>query len=186
MKNRFTAILLITFLVLRATHAIADNAIVSPDKGKAIFTTQCTSCHNVNAQVVGPALANVDQRHTVDWIVNFVHSPKTLIQNNDKAAVALYNQFNQIIMPDHLNLSEDDVKNILSYIKSETKNTATTEAPFAKPGKLVPDYYPLSIQKNYVFFISYLSAVLVLVLLLVFAVSIKDMQRKSKNILTTE
>jgi len=129
--------------------------------------------------VVGPALANVDQRHTVDWIVSFVHSPKTLIEKNDKAAVALYNQYNQIVMPDHSDLSESDVKNILAYIKSETKTTTAEQAPFAKPGKLVPGYYPLSIQKNYGFFISYLGAVLVLVLLLVFAVNIKDIQRRN-------
>jgi cytochrome c551/c552 len=179
MRNKY----LLTSIILLAlcNYSFADNAIISPEKGKTIFTSRCTSCHNVNAQVVGPALANVDQRHTIDWIVNFVHSPKTLIQKNDNQAVALYNQFNQIVMPDHSDLSADDIKSVLSYIKYETKATTTSEAPFAKPGKLVPSYHPLSITKNTGFFISYIVAVITLVLSLIFAVHIKNIQRQQQK-----
>jgi cytochrome c2 len=166
------------FLLIVIFYSVKVFADASVDDGKKIFTTRCTSCHNVNAQVVGPALANVDQRRSVDWIVTFVHSPKTMIQKNDKDAVALYNQFNQVVMPDHSDLSSDDIKNVIAYIKSETK-AGTTEAPFSKPGKLVPNYHPLSIQNNSGFFITYLAAVAVLVLLLVFAVNVKEMQRKN-------
>ncbi len=176
MKIKYTALVLLIIIFFNTT-AFADTSI---DNGKAIFIARCTSCHNVNAQVVGPALANVDQRHSVDWIVNFVHSPKTMISKNDKDAVALYNQFNQIVMPDHSDLSVDDIKNVLAYIKSETK-TVTTEAPFSKPGKLVPNYHPLSIENNYGFFITYLIAVALLILLLIFAVNVKDVQRKNSS-----
>jgi cytochrome c551/c552 len=178
MSIKLLAVSLTMALALQATFSFADNVVISPEKGKTIFTTRCTSCHNVNAQVVGPALANVEQRQTTDWIISFVHSPKTMIQKNDKNAVALYNQFNQIIMPDHPDLSADDIKSILSYIKSETKNTVSTAAPFVKPGTFAPNYYPLSITGDAGFFVSYLIAVVVLVLSLVFAVSIKDMERR--------
>ena len=175
MKIRLLTPFVTALLVFCSFRSFADASI---EDGKTIFTTRCTSCHNVNAKVVGPALANVDQRHTVDWIVSFVHSPKTMIVKNDQAAVALYNQFNQIVMPDHPDLSRDDVQNILAYIKSETKATIAEQAPFAKPGELVPNYHPLSIQNNYGFFITYLLSVAVFVLLLIAAVSIKDLQRK--------
>jgi cytochrome c2 len=153
------------------------------DKGKAIFTTQCTSCHNLNAQLVGPALAGVDKRRSTEWLVTFIRSPKALIEKKDKDAVALYNQFNQLVMPDHQDITADDVSNILAYIKSETKTVAVT-APFATPGKLVPNYHPLSVEKDSWFFIAYLFLVFVLVMLLIAAVNIKDIQRKSyeKNI----
>ena len=174
MKTKIiTLILSITFTFYTLT-LFADSSI---EAGKAIFTTRCTSCHNVNVQVVGPALANVDQRRTLEWIVNFVHSPKTLIEKKDEQAAALYNQFNQIVMPDHQDLSTDDIKDVLTYIKSETKKAATIEAPFVKPGKIIPNYHPLSITKDYAFFISYLLAVGVLTGLLIFAVHVKDLQR---------
>jgi cytochrome c551/c552 len=180
MRTKLLAVSFIIILALQGTFSFADNTIVSPEKGKTIFTTRCTSCHNVNAQVVGPALANVEQRQTTDWIISFVHSPKTMIQKNDKNAVALYNQFNQIIMPDHSDLSADDIKSILSYIKSETKNTVSTVVPFVKPGTFAPNYYPLSITKNAGFFITYIFAVFLLVASLIFAVNIKDMQRRKE------
>jgi cytochrome c551/c552 len=168
-------------LLMTSVFSLKLFADASIDDGKTIFTSRCTSCHNVNAQVVGPALANVDQRHPVEWIVNFVHSPKTMIAKNDKDAVALYNRFNQIVMPDHSDLSSDDIKSILAYIKSETK-VVSTEAPFAKPGILVPNYHPLSVQDNYGFFITYLAGVAAFVLLLIFAVNVKDVQRKNSSV----
>lgn len=174
MKIKLFASLTLILLFFSVTLFATD----SEEKGKAIFTTRCTSCHNVNAQVVGPALAKVDERHAVDWIVSFVHSPKTMIDKSDTAAVALYNKFNHIVMPDHQDLSEADIKNVLAYIKSETKTETKEAAPFARPGRLVPNYHPLSIQNNYWFFILYLIVIGVMVLLLVFAVTVKDWQRK--------
>jgi len=73
-------------------------------------------------------------------------------------------------MPDHADLTETDIKAVLSYIKSETKAQSANAAPFVKPGKLVPDYLPLSIAKNADFFIMYLAAVFILTALLIFAV----------------
>ncbi len=181
MKTKLLAALLTIALAMQTVYSFADNAVVSPEKGKAIFTTRCTSCHNVNTQLVGPALANVDQRQTTDWIIDFVHSPKAMIQKNDKDAVALYNQFNQIVMPDHSDLSSDDIKDILAYVKSEAKTATATEAPFVKPWKVVPNYLPLSITKDAGFFVAYIFAVFLLVGLLIFLVNVKDMQRQKES-----
>jgi len=179
MKIRLSVISLTMLLMLSAKSSFADDVVVSPDKGKTIFTTRCTSCHNVNAQLVGPALANVEERRPVEWIISFVNSPQAMISKKDKDAVALYNKFNQVTMPDHTDLSSDDIKNVLAYIKSETKTATVETAPFAKPGMPAPNYYPLTFTGNYGFFISYLVSVLVLVLVLVFAVNVKDMQRNA-------
>lgn len=173
MKIKLLAVTMLYILCF--DDAFAD---VLPDKGKTIFTTRCTSCHNVNAQLVGPALAGVDKRHSEEWLLSFIRSPKTLIEKKDKDAVDLYNKFNQIIMPDHQDITEDDVKNVLAYIKSETKTDAVSTVPFAKPGKIAPNYHPLTIQSNYGFFLVYLFLVFVFVLLLAVAVNIKDLQRK--------
>lgn len=173
MKSRFFVITTLVLLFYSSTLFATD----SEDKGKAIFTTRCASCHNVNAQVVGPALAKVDERRQVEWIVSFVHSPKSMIDKKDTAAVALYNKFNHVVMPDHQDLSADDIKNVLAYIKSETKTVTAAAAPFAKPGSIVQSYKPLSFQEHYGFFVIFLLAVFVMVGLFVFAVSVKDIQR---------
>src|SRR5438309_2153710 len=117
---------------------IAATAIAAPpDKpGKTIFTSRCAGCHSVNKMVVGPALAGVDQRHDMDWIVRFVQSSQQLVRNGDKDAQALFSKYN-VVMPDHGDLKADDIRNIVDFIKSEALLTANaTKAPFDRPGKL--------------------------------------------------
>src|SRR5829696_3840913 len=135
--------------------AFAFTAIANPptEIGKTIFSTRCASCHNINKIVVGPALAGVDQRHTIDWIINFVHSSQTVIKSGDKDAVALFEKFNHIPMPDHSDLKEDDIKSIVAYIQSESSSSSTDKTPFSKPFKTHPAYTPLSFY-NYGFFLS--------------------------------
>ena len=89
------------------------------EEGKTIFTTRCAGCHNITKQVVGPALAGVDQRRSLEWIINFVHSSQSLIKQGDKDAAALFKQFNNVPMPDHKDLSAENIKSVLAYINTE-------------------------------------------------------------------
>ena len=173
MKLKLLMLVLLAAMVAKANPPV--------EEGKSIFSSRCASCHNINKIVVGPALANVDQRRSIDWIVKFVHSPQALIKSGDKDAVALFNQFNQITMPDHSDLTADNIKNIVEYIKSESAATPVSDAPFVKPLKLQANYQPLSIH-NYGFFISYLAVVAVLIASLLFAVQVKSLERsRPKN-----
>src|SRR3954453_16175486 len=103
------------------TLSITFSAVAAPPKqvGKTIFPLPFVSCNAVNKILTGPALAGVDQRHPIEWIVNFVHSSQTLVKGGDAQAVALFEKFNKIPMPDHPDLTSDDIKSIVSYIKSE-------------------------------------------------------------------
>jgi mono/diheme cytochrome c family protein len=149
------------------------------EEGKTIFASRCAACHNVNKTVTGPALAGVGERRSIEWIVKFVTSSQALIKSGDKDAIALFEQFNKIPMPDHSDLNESQIKSIVDYIKSETVS-ATNVAPFAKPKKLRAQYTPLSIN-NYAFFITYLSLVALMISGMVFAVHVKSLQRNLKR-----
>ncbi len=152
----------------------------SNDEGKTIFSSRCAACHNVNAKVVGPALAGVDERHSMDWIISFVHSSQTLVKNNDKTAIELFHQFNNTVMPDHPDLSDEQIRNIVAYIKSQTKTGQGDNAPFARPVRLQPDYLPIAIT-NIWFFFSYVAMVFLLAGLLLLAVRVKELLRKREN-----
>ncbi len=149
------------------------------EEGKQIFAARCAACHNINKTLTGPALAGIDERRSIDWIVKFVHSSQSLISSGDKDAIEVFEKFNKIPMPDHSDLSEASVKSIVEYIKSESVEV-TNEEPFARPGKLRPAYTPLSIG-NYGFFLSFLLAVGLMIGGLLFAVNVKDLQRKTNN-----
>jgi len=90
--------------------------------GKALFQKNCTSCHAVQTRVIGPALRNVFDLHSEAWIIKFVRSSQTVIKSGDTSAVNLFAQYNKTVMPDHPDLSDQDIKNIISYIRNESKN----------------------------------------------------------------
>lgn len=170
MKNRFFLLILFTAFVVGA------NAVPPVEDGKIIFTARCAACHNVNKQLTGPALAGVYERRSIDWIIKFVHSSQTMVKSGDKDAVALFEKF-KIPMPDHPDLTDDNIKSIVEYVKSESKS-GIEKAPFAKPTKLRPNYTPISLN-NYGVFIGFFAAVGMLILVLLFAVEASAFKRKS-------
>ena len=171
MKIKFLALILISFFT------ISVQAVPPVEDGKTIFNSRCASCHNVNKTLTGPALAGIDERRDIEWIINFVHSSQTMVKKGDKDAVALFEKFNKIPMPDHTDLTEENIKSIVEYVKSETKTEAKEQAPFAKPSKIRPHYTPISIT-NYGVFIGFFSAVALLILSLLFAVEVAAYKRK--------
>ena len=174
MKTRKT-LFGILMLLLIATISKADPIV----EGKATFTSRCAACHNVNKVLVGPALAGVDERRSTEWIINFVHSSQTMVKKGDKDAVAIFQKFNNIPMPDHPDLTENDIKGILEYIKSEAKPIEENKAPFAKPGKKPINATPLNVSADYGFFLSYFMAIGILISVLLFAVRVTGIRKAS-------
>lgn len=166
------------FLLIAVSCASVVLANPPADEGRAIFTSRCAGCHTVNKDLTGPALAGVDQRRSMDWIVKFVHSSQTVIRGGDRDAIALFEKFNRIPMPDHSDLTEQNIAAVVEYIKSQEKTAEA--APFKKPAKLRPAILPIAIT-NYGFFAIYLALVFLLAGALVALVRVKEMQRRSGN-----
>lgn len=175
MKTKF--ILLAIFFITVALQVLAN----PPEEGKTIFITQCAACHNVNKVMTGPALAGVDQRRSIDWVIKFVQSSRSLIKSGDKTAMGIFEEFNKVPMPDHPHLTADNIKSIIEYIKSEARPANESDAPFAKPGKRKSNYLPLTIQKDYWFFIGYLLTVGMLIITLLLVVQLKGFKNKHLN-----
>lgn len=172
-----TRAILFSFFFLAAHHSFADTPI---ETGRTIFSSRCAGCHNVNKVVTGPALAGLDERRPIDWIIQFVHSSQTVIKSGDPYAVAVYEKFNKIPMPDHPDLSVEDIKGVVAYIKSSAIAPSGIEATPFRPDKFHPDYMPLSIH-NYFFFSLYLALILLLIGALLALVGVKDIQRKMER-----
>ena len=88
-------------------------------EGQTIFSNNCSSCHAVHKKVVGPALANVYERQSIPWLINFIKYPQRIIESGDPYAVQLYQEYKQF-MPNHDFLSDSEIKNILAYVQQET------------------------------------------------------------------
>ena len=90
------------------------SAIAAPD-GKALFMSNCASCHNPLKDATGPALQGADQRNTKEWIYTWVHNPAAVIAGGDKHANELKAKFGAM-MTSFPQLSHDEIDAILKYV----------------------------------------------------------------------
>lgn len=89
--------------------------------GEQLFNTNCKTCHRVQQKLIGPALAGVEQRApSIDWIKSFVRNSSAVIASGDVYAVKVFNENNKIMMTS-FPLKDEDIMNILGYIKSEAE-----------------------------------------------------------------
>lgn len=96
-----------------------DDAVVA--HGKQLFGQHCVACHQVDQQIIGPALASVHQRRPLNWLLMFIkNSQEVIASQEDEYAQQLYEQYNKVVMPPFEYLSNDDIIAILAYIKSES------------------------------------------------------------------
>ncbi|HBH06274.1 MAG TPA: cytochrome C [Flavobacteriales bacterium] len=86
--------------------------------GETLFKANCAACHKIDAKLVGPALAGVEDRwesrdNLKSWILN---SQQYLKDNpSDGYAQALYEEYNKTMMP-AVALNDAEVEAILGYI----------------------------------------------------------------------
>src|SRR6202012_5470041 len=102
-------------------------------KGEGVFKANCTTCHAVDKQVVGPALGPLITQETDDkWLTKWIQNNQALIAAKDPKALKIYNEFNQQGMTVFGNLSDADVSNILAYVRDDwKKQQAAAAAPTA-------------------------------------------------------
>ena len=96
----------------------------SVTQGRSLFGQHCTVCHAVGKQIIGPALASVQNRRPIDWLVGFIqNSQHVIIDQEDEYAQYLYQQYEQQVMPNFEFLSRDEILDILAYIQVESSST---------------------------------------------------------------
>lgn len=83
--------------------------------GKSIFNSQCAACHKLDKKVVGPALGDVTQRRSTEWLVAWIKNNQELRESGDADAIAVFEEYNGSVMPAFPQLSDQDVMDILAY-----------------------------------------------------------------------
>jgi mono/diheme cytochrome c family protein len=96
-----------------------DPAAISA--GQALFNANCKACHRVHQKLVGPALAGVyDRTPSIDWIKSFVKNSSAVIASGEPYAVKLYEEYNKTQMTAFSAFKDEEIMNILAYVKAET------------------------------------------------------------------
>lgn len=129
--NKYIAVLF--FSLLSTLSAIAANI----EKGKSLYeANNCGSCHAMDKKIIGPALAGVSNRHSEEWLIQWIRNNKKLRESGDAAASKLYAEYNNSPMNVYENLSDQDVKDILAYIGSQVPDLLNNNS---KSSNLVHD-----------------------------------------------
>ncbi|MFQ5569605.1 MAG: c-type cytochrome [Rhodothermales bacterium] len=101
------------------------STVFAQDQGETLFKQTCSACHTINGgKLLGPDLAGIHTRRDEAWLIRFVQSSQSLIASGDADAVALFEEYNKLPMPDHTH-SDDDVRAILRYIASQSPADGT-------------------------------------------------------------
>ncbi|TLM96998.1 c-type cytochrome [Hymenobacter jeollabukensis] len=85
--------------------------------GDALFKSNCAQCHAVNDVVVGPALAGIDKRRPMPWLIKWVKNSSKVVASGDEYAVKLFNQYQKQQMPS-FSLTDQEIERIVKYVSS--------------------------------------------------------------------
>jgi mono/diheme cytochrome c family protein len=151
MKRIFRPLFVLTlalhsFTVFSYTHPDIDvnDAVVQErlKSGKALFRSNCASCHAVERNMIGPSLSNVWERwESQEKLISWTRNSQAMIASGDPYAVKIFNEWNKSVMSAFTNLDDDQILSIIDYIYAETKHKGWDAAPgtVVAPGAAVKD-----------------------------------------------
>ncbi|RMH41508.1 MAG: cytochrome c [Deltaproteobacteria bacterium] len=81
-----------------------------------LFAEKCGSCHSIGKGArVGPDLKGAHERHSPEWLHQFIKAPSSKL-DSDPDARALLKKYNNVRMPD-LGLSDEQVDGLIALIE---------------------------------------------------------------------
>ncbi len=92
------------------------NSVQAQD-GEQLFQ-QCKACHTIGqGKLLGPDLMDISKKRDAAWVKNFIKSSQSMIKGGDPDAIALFEEFNKLMMIDYP-LPDADIDAIVKYIDS--------------------------------------------------------------------
>ena len=125
---------LIFSILLPALVLLGSTSITQAQDGKALFQSNCASCHNPFKVVTGPALQGVTSRVPDKALLHaWIHNNQKVLASGNPYFNNLFVQFNKTPMNVFPDLSDKDIDAILNYIETAKPPTASAGEPNA-PG----------------------------------------------------
>lgn len=86
------------------------------EQGAEYFKLKCSACHKMEGRYVGPALGTIVNERAPAYLMNMMLNPAEMIEKHPEAK----KKFAEFMtpMPDQ-NLSEDEARAILEYLRGE-------------------------------------------------------------------
>ncbi len=89
------------------------------ESGEQIFQTKCATCHKFDQRYVGPSLDGILDRRSPAFVMNMMLNPAEMVEKHPEVKKMLAEFLTP--MPNQ-NLSEEDARAILEYIRHVSAN----------------------------------------------------------------
>lgn len=123
-----------TFAIIVAVLACMSTAYAQPD-GKALFNSNCASCHHPTKPSTGPALQGVSARvPSKEWLYDWIHNSAAVIASGDQYGNKIYKENGMTAMTAFPALSNEEIDAIITYVEEfkvvepTGDSTATSQA----------------------------------------------------------
>lgn len=90
-------------------------------RGEYLFNSRCASCHTIGAgDGLGPDLLQVTSQRDRDWLFRWIKEPDVVLAEKDPIALALFQKFKELPMPNLL-LGDVDVAALIEYLEKQNR-----------------------------------------------------------------
>ena len=128
LSSRKPAKQLLKYVTIALLFGLTSTKISAQEDGEKLFKSYCASCHSPgNNALVGPGLAGVYDKYEREWLYKWIKNSQALIAEGDEQAVAVYEQYNKVLMPAQP-VNNEQIDAILTYIKDYNENAPVAEA----------------------------------------------------------
>lgn len=116
-------LLLLPLLVFTLPTVAQEGGEVNVDEGKTLFRNYCATCHNRNMKdkLTGPALGGTEERwadYPREDLYRWIRQSQSMISEGHPRAVELWDEWKPTVMNNFLNLSDQEIDNILAYVNA--------------------------------------------------------------------
>jgi protein SCO1/2 len=89
--------------------------------GKDLYNSRCASCHSFGeGDSLGPDLLGIASKRDQDWLARWIREPDVMIKAKDPLALALYEKYNRLPMP-NIRLTDEQARAIILYMEETTR-----------------------------------------------------------------
>jgi len=124
---------------------VASNDNAKYQKGKSLFQANCAACHKLDKKLIGPALLNVADKRSKEWLHAWIKDNNALRATGDADAKAIFKEFNGMPMTPFPQLSAEDIDAILFYTSGKSKTATVTTAKTSNLAKPKPSTIWMSV-----------------------------------------
>lgn len=89
-------------------------------KGQVLFTQNCTGCHQIRVDGIGPRLSGITSVTSTAWVKKFIKNSQDVIAAGDERATQVFLTYKKAVMPSYNHLQETELNAIVDYLSTTT------------------------------------------------------------------